>query len=303
MRKPLFDTAGPWAKIVFTAFITAVSFLVFFLLGHLIGGICYGFTEEAFKPEFLTQAENIGRLKLLQAVQSVGLFLVPAWLASELFAKSARNFLGLGYGISALHILLIFVLVISIQPLVNFLGEINHAVEFPANLHKKVVQAEEKAQELTLKILLSDKSWLSFVVNLIIVAVIPSVGEELLFRGLLQRLFYRFSPKGHLAVWVTAILFSAVHFQFFGFLPRLMLGAVFGYLMLFSGNLWLPILAHFFNNAVGVVFYHFYYTENETTAAEQVGTADSLIWLIPSIVFSALIFAIVVKKKGGASPH
>ena len=84
-------------------------------------------------------------------------------------------------------------------------------------------------------------------------AVLPAIGEELIFRGVFQKIFYDFFKSGHMAIWVTAFLFSALHFQFYGFIPRLILGLVFGYLFFWSGTLWLPVLSHFVNNAVPVI--------------------------------------------------
>jgi uncharacterized protein len=84
-------------------------------------------------------------------------------------------------------------------------------------------------------------------------AVIPAIGEELIFRGVFQKIFYDLFKSGHLAIWVTAFAFSALHFQFFGFIPRFILGLVFGYLFYWSGTLWLPVISHFVNNAVPVI--------------------------------------------------
>jgi hypothetical protein len=84
---------------------------------------------------------------------------------------------------------------------------------------------------------------------------LPAIGEELLFRGVLQKLIQKMTGSSHWAIWITATLFSALHLQFFGFLPRLLLGALFGYLLEWTGTLWLPILAHFINNASGVIVF------------------------------------------------
>lgn len=91
------------------------------------------------------------------------------------------------------------------------------------------------------------------ILNVLIIAVIPAIGEELIFRGVFQRIFYDLFKSGHVAVWITAFVFSAIHFQFFGFVPRFILGLVFGYLFLWSGTLWLPVISHFVNNAVPVI--------------------------------------------------
>ncbi|MNY28869.1 CAAX amino terminal protease self- immunity [compost metagenome] len=89
--------------------------------------------------------------------------------------------------------------------------------------------------------------------NLFMIAVLPAMGEELLFRGVLQKLLIDSSRNHHAGIWIAAIIFSALHFQFYGFLPRMFLGVLFGYLFYWSGNIWLPIIAHFINNSTVVV--------------------------------------------------
>ncbi len=89
-----------------------------------------------------------------------------------------------------------------------------------------------------------------FVLGVVVIAIIPAVGEELLFRGVVQNQIFFLTSRPHLAIWIAAFLFSAVHLQFFGFLPRMLLGVLLGYLYYWSGNLLIPILAHFVNNGI-----------------------------------------------------
>jgi membrane protease YdiL (CAAX protease family) len=111
---------------------------------------------------------------------------------------------------------------------------------------------EAQMAEMT-KQLLVMKSIPVLLINLLMLAIIPAVGEEFIFRGCLQKIFGRWIGNYHIAIWITAIIFSGIHFQFYGFMPRMLLGALFGYLLVWSGSLWLPILAHFMNNGVAVV--------------------------------------------------
>jgi membrane protease YdiL (CAAX protease family) len=89
--------------------------------------------------------------------------------------------------------------------------------------------------------------------NLLVIAIVPAIGEELLFRGYLQQSFSNWLSNPHVAIIVTAVLFSAIHLHFQAFLPRFILGVLLGYLFYWSGSLWLPILAHFANNAQAVI--------------------------------------------------
>ena len=112
--------------------------------------------------------------------------------------------------------------------------------------------------------------------NLLVVAVAPAIGEELVFRGVVQQQFYRIARTRGLAIWITAFLFSAVHLQFEGFLPRFLLGALLGYLFLWSKNLWIPILAHFFFNGLQVVGQYF---AGETLEAMDTTQTNQPYWL------------------------
>jgi len=113
--------------------------------------------------------------------------------------------------------------------------------------------SEQKAMQLT-EAFLAMNSMGDLLINLFLIAIIPAIGEELLFRGVLQQLFAKWTGKIHLSIFISAFLFSAVHLQFFGFIPRFVLGIILGYMFYWSKNLWLPILAHFTNNALAIIF-------------------------------------------------
>ena len=116
---------------------------------------------------------------------------------------------------------------------------------------------ETKAGEVT-KFLTTFDSFGDFVIGMIVIAVLPGIGEELVFRGFLQPTLHRATNNIHVAIWFSAILFSAIHMQFFGFVPRMLLGALFGYLYYWSGNLVIPMLAHFINNGLSVIGIYLY---------------------------------------------
>ncbi len=138
-------------------------------------------------------------------------------------------------------------------PLAQALYWLNHQIP----LAEWMVQLEDSTNEM-IKALLVMETPEELFVNVVIIALVPAVGEELVFRGLLQQMLHRALGRGVLAVWLSALVFSAFHMQFEGFLPRLALGAVLGYLFYWSRNLWVPVLAHFANNAVQVVAAYYF---------------------------------------------
>jgi membrane protease YdiL (CAAX protease family) len=140
---------------------------------------------------------------------------------------------------------------ISIAPLIEW----NNNWKFPEFMQEFEQWAREKedyAQKLT-EVMTNSLSLNDLFISLVVIAFIPAIGEELVFRGMLQNEIFRASRNIHTAIWTSAVIFSAIHFQLYGFIPRMLLGALFGYLYYWSGNLLLPIFAHFFNNAFGVI--------------------------------------------------
>jgi membrane protease YdiL (CAAX protease family) len=145
---------------------------------------------------------------------------------------------------------------LSISPLTVW----NMHWEFPEFLRGFQTWAREK-EDLSAKLteaMTNFNSLSEVLVGVLVIALLPAIGEELVFRGLIQNEFFRGSGKIHLSIWASAFVFSAIHLQFFGFIPRLLLGALFGYLYYWSGNLLVPIFAHFFNNAFSVIMIYLY---------------------------------------------
>ena len=115
---------------------------------------------------------------------------------------------------------------------------------------------EMAATQLT-ELMMSDVSWRGLVLNLLVMALMTAFAEECFFRGTLQTMLKTETDKmPHLAIWVTAFIFSAIHLQFYGFFPRLLMGAWLGYLLCWTGSLWVPVVAHAFNNAMVVFSYY-----------------------------------------------
>jgi len=124
--------------------------------------------------------------------------------------------------------------------------------EFLAPIERMMREAEDASAAMVAK-MLSQEGLLPLLVNIIVIAATAAVCEEFLFRGTLTSILMRKISSTHTVVWTVAIVFSAIHFQFYGFVPRMLLGALLGYLLVWTRNIWAPIVAHFVNNAVAVV--------------------------------------------------
>ena len=150
---------------------------------------------------------------------------------------------------------LVILLTICIFPVSSFTGQINSAIHLPSwlsGVERWMIEKEQSADNLIDSIVVSD-TFRMMSLNLVIIALIPAISEEMIFRGVLQRIFTRLFKSGHFAILFTAIIFSAIHFQFLGFIPRFILGLIFGYLFFWGRTLWLPIVSHFVNNAFPVI--------------------------------------------------
>ncbi|SDY68649.1 MULTISPECIES: CPBP family intramembrane glutamic endopeptidase [Rhodonellum] len=131
----------------------------------------------------------------------------------------------------------------------------NANVKFPemlSGLEQVLKEKEEMAMGMT-KFLTDFDNVGEFLMGLLVIGLLAGLGEEFLFRGVLQPKLHLYTGNAHIGIWLTALIFSAIHLQFYGFFPRMLLGAIFGYLYLYSGSLIYPIAAHIMNNAFTVI--------------------------------------------------
>ena len=222
---------------------------------------------------------DMSNVKVMQLIQSFGLFVIPPFVMAFLWSNNAFEFLRLKSTLRWTTVLYVVAFMLVAIPFINMLSWLNQQIILPealSEIEKMMQSSEVQIAEITEKMLnVSTLGALLF--NVFLVAVVPALGEELFFRGTIQRLLSDW--KGALfAIWITAFVFSAIHMQFYGFLPRMLLGAFLGYLLLWSGSLWLPIIAHFVNNSVAVVFYYLKFNGVKVIDVETIGTDDTL-WL------------------------
>jgi uncharacterized protein len=172
-------------------------------------------------------------------------------------------------------------------PVLELVVEANKAMKLPGFLREVEVWmlAKENQMEILTKQLLVMKNPGDLMINLLMIAVLPAISEELFFRGCVQRLFTKWIKNYHAGIWIAAIIFSAIHIQFYGFFPRMLLGALFGYLLVWSGNIWYPIIAHFVNNGSTVIVAYVY--QQQGKSLDDLDAATQVNW--PVYLFSAII--------------
>ncbi len=241
---------------------------------------------------------NITAIKAYQAIYSIGMFIIPPFLIAYFLSHNVKSYLQINRSAKRSNYILTFFLILTSIPLINTMGELNSQIHFPdalKNIENWMRSMEEHAALTTYKFL-EMSNWSDFLINLILIAIIPALGEELLFRGVLQKQLSKWTGNVHWGIFISAMVFSALHMQFFGFFPRLFLGMLFGYLLIWTGSLWVPIFAHFVNNATAVTFYYF---TNKELLPENIDQIDSskITWWISLALFSILIFQLFYTRK------
>ena len=235
------------------------------IIAMLIWTLCWG-------------SQTTTSLKWLQFLQTIGTFLLPPVLCAWLWDAEHKplRWLHLDSTVHWRIYILAVVIMLCAIPGINLLVDLNGRIVLPPcleHLEQILKRQEEAAAALTLRFLQAD-NFGTLLINIGLMALLPALAEELSFRGTLQQILSGQKRSYHLAIWVTAFIFSAIHMQFYGFIPRMLMGAMFGYIFVWTGSLWVPVLMHFTNNAVAVLA--FYFSDNTDVLTDNKSIADTI---------------------------
>ncbi len=291
----------PFSQLLFSAFVILACFLAFMLLSTLIALPLFGLDSLMNIPGLndLNNPKSLVILKYFQVIQAIGLFIIPPLVLGYLFHGKTTEYLHLNKSVTPSTVLLIFILIFFAGPFINFVGELNNSMSFPSWLsavEQWMKEAEESAERIT-EAFLNVKTIPALAFNLFMVAFLPAIGEELLFRGVIQKLFTKMTKNHHWGIWIAAILFSALHIQFYGFVPRVLLGAIFGYLLVWSGSIWLPIIAHFFNNGIAVIAIFLINNNMLNPEYEHYGSTSNSYYMASLSLGLIIVFMILIKRQ------
>ena len=292
MLKGAFEGDALWKKIVFTVVISLVFTTLGYFLWYVAAYIYYRPTDMAAMTALIAGAD-IALLKSLQFVQSICLFVLPSFALACLWSSKPIGYLGLNRKFSLESLLFAIAAMLFVLPFINLLAEINSGIKLPdflSGIELWMKEMEQNAEDLTKRMLQAD-TFSIFLFNVLLMAVLPGVGEELFFRGIIQKIMTEKCGQ-HKAVWITAIIFSAIHFQFYGFFPRLVLGLLLGYMYVWSGSLWLPIIAHFTHNFLAVTAFYLMSRQITDIDMDAVGTISADSWML-GVVSLGLFIAMV----------
>ena len=235
-------------------------------------------------------------MKIAQGISSIMMFVVPPIVYYYLSRKKhPMRYLGFRNDNKLLYLYIIggVALMFISLPITNQLTRWNEAMSLGgafAKLEEYLKMWEETAAATTEKMLNAD-TFGGLMLNLLIIALIPAVGEEMTFRGVLQQGLTRGIKNPHVAIILSAAIFSFIHFQFYGFLPRMFLGILLGYMFYITKSLWTSIAMHFVNNGTAVLLYYLNHKGVIDVDAEHFGETQSVWLLIASLVMTAALIA------------
>lgn len=234
--------------------------------------------------------------RFFQSISSISIFIFGGYIVAYLIYENPLEALQITSMGKCKNYLYGTIAFIALLPIVSVVSIWNEGIVFPeflAPIENWMRECQEITSDLQMK-LLSATSFSDLLINLVVLVLIPALGEELLFRGLIQNYLKNSLKNVHVAIIISAIIFSSIHLQFYGFFPRFILGVALGYLAYFGRSLWLPILAHFINNALVVINYwglnQFDLMKKVEANAPTTETPDYVIFIIGCAFVVALSF-------------
>ena len=228
-------------------------------------------------------------------VQFLFLFSIPALLFSYFSDPQPTQYLGLSKPSKSLYWIFSILLMIVAYPFVEYIGYWNQQVHIGGSIGAWLKGMEEEANRQIVA-MLKTHTIAELIKNLIFVSLFAGIGEELFFRGILQRIFIRLTKSPWLGIIVTAAIFSGIHFQFYGFFPRFLLGVLLGAIYWYSGSLWVAMLCHFLYDAI-VIVYLYFHPELLANKEATILQGQHLTLLIGAVISLGLTFLILKRMQ------
>lgn len=303
MIKSILAPQSPMVKLFFLLVLSIAGLSVSLFIASLFIKLLWGFNYIS-NPDVLGDLSNpfvVDANRFLLLFQHIGFFILPSIVFLYLSERNPKSFILLSRKFQLAKLLMVVAILISIMPFVNLLiswNEAMHLPEFMAAVESSMRDMENSAMKLTDALVNMERPLDLFYMTLL-VAVLPAIGEELMFRGIIQRLFAQQFHSYHIGIWASAFFFSAMHFQFFGFFPRLLLGAALGYLLVYSGNIIYPMIGHFINNFSSLLIAYMIQHHMISPKVENIGADQDWLFVIPSLLITGYLFFILWKKRDG----
>ncbi len=259
--------------------------------GKLVGGDNSQMMDNILKPE------NAGALRLMQFITTLFLFFLPAFFYAWLCHTKPSVHLGFRQKMNLPQIVIVICIMLAALPLVSALQEVTEMLPWSKAMLVKFKEAEE-AYNKQVAVIARMNNFTDYIISVIVIAFLPAVFEETFFRGGFQNLFSRWFKMPILAIIFTSIIFSAIHLSYLGFLSRFALGFILGWIYYRTGNLWLSIIGHFFNNAFAVTMLYISTKPGEKIDPSKIDDKLPLWWAIAAIAALYALFVLFEKSSG-----
>lgn len=279
-------TAGFFMLIAFTIAGILIGGMAGLLAWKAITGVQLTDITEAMKNPAYSNASKIS-----QAISALVGFLLPAWVTASMLNRQPANLLGFKGSISVKQTGLVVFIMLAGMAVSSSLGYLGHNLPYPSSWIAYFDKLEKAYTDQVIAIL-GLNSPADFIFSLVVMAFLPALCEETLFRGGFQNFLTRSTGKPWIAIVTVSIIFSVVHLSGYGFPARLFLGIVLGAIYYYSGRLWLSILAHFLNNAIALSAIYYYKLQGQPLSKameESTGTYWGLA-LIPVVILLIVVF-------------
>lgn len=256
------------------------------VVGYILSTVIATITLFAAKSNNMTE---LAVLRISQISSQILTFILPPILYACITKEKPMKYLG--FNNIPLWSLLGITLIFSIMPLNSVLAEWNSNVKLPESMAAldEIIKSLSKLMQETLEKMVNVSDISGLIINLIMIAGLAAFGEELLFRSVLQSFLVKKCKNAHIGILITSIIFSLIHFDIYGFLPRLVLGLILGYMFYYSKSIWVPMIMHFINNGTAVVIYYLNDIGVTNIDVETFGETK-LLPLILSIIATVAIF-------------
>ncbi|NOX87021.1 MAG: CPBP family intramembrane metalloprotease [Chlorobi bacterium] len=293
---------SPWGKIFLLTALIMMSALLTAFGGLLIGKLVFGVSLESVAAMLSNPVtpRAIAYMKFYQLINQLGFFIIPVFLFTFLISPSPSGYLTLNRSPGGIALLISALVIYSVLPFNHFLTELNMDFKFPGFLHS--VEEWMKAKEIQAgkitETILKTRTYSGLAVNLVVVALIPAFGEELLFRATGINLLKELTKNVHWAIIISSFVFAFLHFQFLSFLPRFLLGMLLGYLFVITKNIWIPVFAHFVNNASSIIIFYLYYNGSIEISMDDFGATQNTVYIIGSLLITLWLMFMLYHKEG-----
>lgn len=264
---------------------------IFIFLFLMVFGFVFGTALSAVGSVFFGDTmSELGKLRFAQISGQISGFLIPPLFYAALVKEKPLD--SLGFKKMPVWALLGIVAMFTVLPFNSLLTEWNEGFTLPESMAgiEELLRTTEELAERVMTQLVSVDTIGGLIINILMIGALAAVSEELLFRSVIQPFSIKVCKNAFAGIAVTAVLFSAVHFEFYGFIPRIVLGFMLGYMYHVSGSIWTSMLMHFVNNATIVVLYYLSFNDIVEMDVEKFGSSENAVVIIGSLVMTVAIF-------------